>query len=126
MHKEELRGEEVEVEVGEEGDEDAGGSLSVPGLSKKHILLGAVLILLAYGAVRWLPGDGEDENEDGGEETGESDGETDDVDISEDVDFSEFEDIGDDESEDVEDEEDLSFEETQERAAGEISEDKPY
>ena len=127
VHKKELEGEEVEVKVEEESDEetDDSGSLSIPGISKKHILLGAVLILLAYGAVRWISsGDNEGSR---GENT-ESDGETEEVDISEDIDFTEFEDIEEEETEEGEErgEEDMSFEETQERAADEISEDTPY
>jgi len=142
IHKEELKGEEVEVKVKdeaeEEGTDSSRGSLSIPDVSKKHILIGAILVVVAYGALRWLSSDGKEEDgdrgagadasTDGGSETDDGDGGSDEVDISEDIDFSEFDDIeeGAEEDDGSEDAEDMSFEETQERAANEITEDTPF
>lgn len=115
VHKENLTVE------GAAEDEKDGGSLSLPNLSKKKALIGGVVFLILYGAYRWITTDQE-----GGADPGDEDEqEGTEIEIAEDVDFSEFDDVDVDQDDD-EDDEDLSYDETQERAAEEISEDKPY
>jgi hypothetical protein len=120
VHKENLTVE------GAAEDEKDGGSLSLPNLSKKKALIGGVVFLILYGAYRWITTDQEGgADPDGDEADDEDEQEGTEIEIAEDVNFSEFDDVDVDQDDD-EDDEDLSYDETQERAAEEISEDKPY